>query len=234
MLVEGVRAVREALAGRADVRFLVTSPGLALTPGGDELLALGKEHGVSAEETDDRELAAVSDTQHPQGILAVCAEPRFGPGVVRNGGRYLVLDGVQDPGNVGTLVRAAVAFGLNGILTLDGTADPWSAKAVRASAGLVFHRPVLTIQGPEALLRLKGEEIDLLVADASGAEVESGRPAGGWALVLGNEGAGIRPDIEEVASARVAVPMEGPAESLNVGMAGAVLLYVLTRGRERG
>jgi TrmH family RNA methyltransferase len=234
VLVEGVRAVGEALAGRADVRFLVTSPGLALTPGGSELLALGKKRGLSAEETDDRELAAVCDTKHPQGILAVCAEPRFGPGVMRKGGRYVVLDGVQDPGNVGTLVRAAVAFGLDGILTLDGTADPWGAKAVRASAGLVFHRPVLYIEGGEALPRLRSEGIDLLVADASGTEAQSGRPAGGWALVLGNEGAGVRSDIMEAASARIAVPMEGPAESLNVGMAGAILLYVLTRERERG
>jgi TrmH family RNA methyltransferase len=229
VLVEGVRAVAEALTAGADVRFLVTSPRLTRTPGGTELLTLGAAHGVPVEATDLPDFAGLCDTDHPQGVLAVCAEPRHGPEIVREGGRYLVMDGIQDPGNVGTLVRAAVAFGLDGVLALDGTADPWGTRSVRASAGMVFRGPVVTLGVEEALDRLGERAVDLLAADASGTGVESSRPAGGWALVLGNEGSGIRRELLQAASRRVAVPMEGPAESLNVAMAGAILLYVLTR-----
>ena len=140
-----------------------------------------------------------------------------------------MLDGIQDPGNAGTLVRAAVAFGVDAVIVLDGTVDPWSPKTVRSSAGMIFRLPVVRASAADAIGRLQEVRVPILVADARGEDVEARRRDRGFALVVGNEGAGVRPEIAEGAAASVAVRMPGPAESLNVAMAGAILLHALTR-----
>jgi len=233
VLVEGVRAVGEALRGGAVGRFAVASPALDRTPEGVSVRRALEEAGVEVDEIDDGDLASLADTEHPQGILFVCAEPPADDAAVRPGGRYLVLDGVQDPGNVGTLVRSATAFALEAVIALDGTADVWSPKAVRASAGTAFRQPLLVRAAQDALALLGRAQIALLVADASGDDVAVLAPPRGWALVVGNEGSGPRPSIREAAHRLVRVPIPGPAESLNAGVAGAVLLYALTREKTR-
>ncbi len=233
VLVEGVRAVLEALGAGVSGRFAVVSPSLdRLADGAPARRALA-EADVAVDEVEDGELASFADTEHPQGILLVCSEPASGDEAVRAGGRYLVLDAVQDPGNVGTLVRSAAAFALDAVLLLDGSVDPWSPKAVRASAGMAFRQPLLARDAEEALTLLRRSEVPLLVADASGDDIADVDPIGGWALVIGNEGAGPRPSIRSAATRVVRVPMPGPAESLNAGVAGAVLLYALTREKTR-
>lgn len=229
VLVEGIRGVGEALAGGAKARFAVVSPRVEKLSGGPELCAALLERGVEIEEASDEVLERLADTEHPQGVLLVCAEEEPPPGFVERGGRYLVLDGIQDPGNVGTLVRAATAFALDGLLVLDGSADPWSAKAVRAAAGMTFRLPVLKIRSGDVVELLASSGVPLVVADAGGRDVQLARSAGGWALVVGNEGAGPRPELVEAAAHAVRIPMPGPAESLNAGVAGAILLYALTR-----
>ena len=141
MLVEGVRAVGAALDGGARPRFAVVSERLEDRPGGALLLRRLDDLGVDVRGVSDAELAELADTETPQGVLLVVEERDVPLGALVPG-RWLVLDGVQDPGNAGTLVRAAVAFGLDGVVALDGTVDLWSPKAVRASAGLTFRVPV--------------------------------------------------------------------------------------------
>jgi len=230
VLVEGVRAVREALDAGADVRFVITAARLGSAPGGRDLVSIMEGAGIAPDVIGDADLASLADTEHPQGVLAVFAQPELGPEIVRPGGRYVVIDGVQDPGNVGTLIRGAVAFDVEGVVVLDGTADPWGAKAVRASAGMVFRKPVVSLQFGEAMQRLAGEGIPVLVADPEGTDVTTFDLPDGWALVVGNEGAGPRREVEASGGERVSIPMPGPAESLNVGVAGAILLYALTQG----
>lgn len=228
VLVEGVRAVGEALDGGADLRFAVHSPRLEGTEDGERLLARLTALGVDTQGVDDAELDELSDTEHGQGVLAVCAEPSFPEPVVHTDGRYLVLDAIQDPGNLGTLVRVARAFALDGVLALDGTVDPWGPKAVRASAGMVFYLPVLTLASSDALSALAAAGVPVLVADASGEDVCTVRGHRAWALVVGNEGAGPRPEVLSAGARAVRVEMPGGGESLNAAVAGAILLYALT------
>ena len=228
-LVEGVRAVREALCSGADVRFVVYSPRLTSTREGVDLTERLAAAGPPIVEVDDGELEALADTLHPQGVLAVCAEPRLDPGVVGDRRCYLVLDGVQDPGNVGTLVRAALAFGVDAVVALGGTADPWGAKAVRASVGMAFRIPVLTFAIDDLLAKLAEESVAVLVADPGGMDVAALPVPDRWALVMGNEGVGVSDHVRAACRHRVKIPMPGDAESLNVGVAGSVLLYALTR-----
>jgi TrmH family RNA methyltransferase len=231
-LVEGIRSVDEALAAGVPARFAVVSPRLLDLAGGGPLRERLARAGVDTVEVTDPELVAFSDTEAPQGVLAVCPEPRSNTAHLPSG-PLLVLDGVQDPGNVGTLIRAAAAFGVTGVIVLDGTVDPYSPKAVRAGAGAVFRTRVLLagwseIKGP---LCARGP---LLIADMDGCDVTSLSPQGEWALVLGSEGAGPRASVRDAATGVVRVPMPGGAESLNAGVAGAIILYVLTRESNRG
>lgn len=228
VLVEGIRAVETALDAGARVDFAVVGSRLGGDPRGRALRDRLAEQGVEICDIEDDTLAELADTENPQGVLVVCTEPDAPEGTIRKGGRYLVLDAVQDPGNVGTLVRAAAAFALDGVVALDGCADPWSAKAVRASAGLSFALPVLTCDAGALMTRLAEVEVPLLVADATGEDVVL-RNTGGFALVVANEGRGPRPSLTEGAASRVRIPMRGAAESLNAAMAGSILLYALTR-----
>lgn len=237
VLVEGPRAVREArraLAGEtvrpgrspAPDPWYVVSPRLReLDP---ELAA--ELDGADTAVVDDEELARLADTESPQGVLMIIAEPRPAlAAVVRPGARLLLLDGVQDPGNLGTLVRCAAAFALDGVVALDGTVDPWNPKAVRASAGASFRLPVVVAPWAAVDEAVARAGLTLFVADAGGTDAGLVTPAGGWALVVGSEAQGARPPVRAEADTTLAVPMPGGTESLNAGVAGALLLYALTR-----
>jgi len=198
------------------------------------------EAGVEVIPVSTELLEAFAQTDSPQGILGVATEPRavLPPAGSGSGQRCLVLDGVQDPGNVGTLVRAAAALGADRVVALDGTADPWSAKAVRAAAGLSFAIPIHLLEWEETATWLDLEGLPHLVADRSGQDVRGwlrGAPTGpgaGWALVVGNEGKGPRADVLARATARLAIPLQGGVDSLNVSTAGAILLWALGAGRD--
>lgn len=232
VLVEGVRAVGEALDAAVDVQFAVVSPRLAETGAGRALAA--RLEGFDVVEVTADELDRMSDTERCQGVMLVCAEPAAGLEAVERGGRYLMLDGVQDPGNAGTLIRAAAAFGLEGVVCLDGTVDPWGPKPVRASAGMVFRLPVVRASAAEALARLEAVGVPLYVADASGEDLEDHLGLESFAIALGNEGRGTRELVREKSAGALSVRMPGGAESLNVAMAGTVLLHALTRRPEHG
>ena len=229
VLVEGVRAAGEALASGVVVRFAVCSPAVTRAPACEALLADLETRGIVPDWVGEREMAAVSATASPQGILLACEEPVRTPEVLRPTGdaRFLAVDGIQDPGNLGTLVRTARAFGLTAVIVLDGTVDPWNARVVRASAGSVFRIPV--VRAPWSEVRTRAAEMRVVVADAAGQDAATLSVPSPWMLVVGNEGAGVRPAIREAARVCAAVPMPGTADSLNAGVAGALVLYALTR-----
>jgi TrmH family RNA methyltransferase len=229
VLAEGIRAVGEALGAGAQPEFAVVSPRLETLAWGADLLGRLRSCVAEVERVGDGELEAMADTERPQGVLVVFRQPRWDGASLLAGGRYLVLDAVQDPGNVGTLVRASTAFGMDGVVALDGTADPWGPKAVRASAGTVFRTPVHQAGTDRTVELLADAGIPVLVAEASGTDVAALPFQPTWALAVGNEGAGVREALRSVARRSVRIPMPGPAESLNAGVAGAILLYALTR-----
>ena len=230
-IVEGIRGSREFLSATLplEIRFALVSPRLEGVEGGKELRDALGSLDVRVEEVDDRDLTALSDTERIQGVMLVVEEPRDPwPWEGRSDPcRLVLLDGIQDPGNVGTLVRVARAFGIQGVLALEGTVDPWNPKAVRAGAGAAAHLPVRRSSWPEARVWLRRHRIPLIVADPGGADVRHARFPGAWALVLGNEGRGVRHEIREEADRLLSVPMMGGVDSLNVAVAGAVLLFAL-------
>lgn len=223
-LVEGVRCARQVLDAGVVPRFAVCSPGLDRTAAG---MALHRRlrRGDLVEVPDTR-LAALAGTTTPQGVLLVCEQPMaLAAEVLPGARRVVVVDGIQDPGNLGTLIRAAAGFGLDAVVTLDGTVDPFNAKGVRASAGAVAQIPIVSHawEAVEPLL----SHLPFLVAIAS--EPAEPRPADSWALIIGSEAGGPRPPVVAAADTRVGVPMAAGVESLNAAVAGAVLMYALSR-----
>lgn len=214
------------------LRFALVSPRLESLQGGEHILKLLKESGIPFTSLEDADLVRLSETESPQGILLVVEEPGGPPadeqalaGISRP--RVLLLDGIQDPGNVGTLIRGARAFGLDGVVALEGTADPWGAKAVRASAGALAHIPVFRMSVQEALAWIEARGVPILVAETGGRDLRTVRTTGGWALVVGNEGAGSRHELRKAAREILSIPMAPGVDSLNVAVAGSILLFTL-------
>jgi TrmH family RNA methyltransferase len=144
----------------------------------------------------------------------------------------VILAGLQDPGNVGTILRSAEAFGATGLLTLPGTVSPWNQKALRASAGSIFRLPILATTADEAFARLRAAGVRIYTTAVQGAE-EAHKAALGraTALLIGNEGNGVPPEIAARADAAITIPCPGPVESLNAAVAASILLYQAAAAR---
>ena len=237
-LIEGVRLVEEALAAGVPFRGALVAPDLTRTARGTALVADLGRHAVPVEEVGARAFSLLADTETPQGILAVI-EPRrssaadFAPGT---GAVALVIDGVQDPGNVGTLIRTAHALGAAGTVVLRGTADPMNPKALRAAMGATFRHTVVPLDDAGFIAWARKHDVTLWAAAADGLPLHRALGSrdgkrGPIAVIVGNEGAGIRPQLNAVAAQRVAIPLAQGAESLNVAVAAGILLYEVARGR---
>ncbi len=218
-LVEGRKSVSEALGSGFTVDAVLLTAGQEgfPVPGGIPVCLL-PEHVM----------AAVCDTKTPQGAAAV-VRMRETP---LTGNRLAVLDGVQDPGNVGTILRTADAAGLDGVLLSADCADPWSPKVLRATMGSVFHLPFRVVEDlPEVLTRLRSErKIPVLSTQLDGTPFDEWRPGpDGFALVIGSEGNGVSPAVRALADQRLCLPMRGRAESLNAAVAAGIMMYGLMR-----
>lgn len=184
--------------------------------------------------------ASAMETQSPQGVAALLVPPKWTLQDLVPGKKtplLLLAAGLQDPGNLGTLIRSAEAFGATGVLTTTGTVSEWNQKALRASAGSVFRMPVVRAsEGGLDALKSRGvrllaavapeDELSTAVVDAAVADL-----CGACALMIGNEGAGLAQEWLRLADARITIPMPGRVESLNAGVAGSLLLYEAARQR---
>ncbi|HEY3933177.1 MAG TPA: RNA methyltransferase [Gemmatimonadales bacterium] len=230
-LAEGIRLVEEMLAANAACKGAVASPALGATARGAQLHRELLQRGIEVDEVTDAELADLADTEHPQGIVAVFQVPIWPIDSLapRPGRPLVVLDGVQDPGNVGTIARTARAFGAAGIVALPGTADLTNPKTVRGAMGALFTLPHLHAAEADLVDRIATWGADLWAMTLTGQALSSesaGRPI---ALVFGNEGAGIQPSILALATRQVTIPVQPGTESLNVATAAGIALYLVSR-----
>jgi RNA methyltransferase, TrmH family len=226
-VAEGVRVVEDLLASDVVIHWALASSSLEDGGRASDLRAAMVKLGIPVREVEQHEFAKLADTKNPQGLLVVAETPRAELDQLADASVILVLDAVQDPGNFGTLIRSAEALGAGGVIALPGTVDCWNAKVVRSSAGSLFRQPIVRSGWPEAEGWLRAHGFAILAA-AAGGEPLSGT-VGKSALVVGNEGAGISPDVMAGVDRTVGIPLRGRAESLNVAAAAAILLYELTR-----
>jgi len=182
-------------------------------------------------------LNSVLQTETPQPVAALVEIPDWTLahvlGQAKSAPLILVLAGLQDPGNLGTIIRSAEAFGASGILALPGTVSPWNCKAVRASAGSIFRLPFLSISAHECFVNLREASVPILTTTVHAAQpIDLVDLTGPAAFLIGNEGNGVPADIAFHADQAVTIPCPGPVESLNAAVAAGILLYEASRQRQ--
>jgi TrmH family RNA methyltransferase len=231
-VLEGVRLVADAVAGGAVLDLALYAPDqLALTQAGQALLEQ-LQTLVVAYPASAQVVAAASDTVHPQGLVALARWPQVESG---RPGIILVLDAIQDPGNMGTLLRSAEAVGVAEVLGTIGTVDVYSPKVVRAAMGAHMRLAITQDLSWEAIA-----ERLVLVDSVYAADATASMPyfAADWrqpsALIIGNEAHGLSEDARALARRLIGIPMHGRAESLNAAVAGSVVLFEALRQRTRG
>lgn len=230
-VAEGLRTVEELLRSRLSLRGLLTAPELQETERGAALLALARGRGLPVEQVTASEFASAAETDSPQGVLAVAAasERPLGELEPSDSLRVLVLDAVQDPGNVGTMLRTAAALGATATFSLPGTVDLWNAKVVRSAMGAHFHHPTSSGTWDDLDAFRRARSVTVWAADAAGESIQGLRPPERLALVVGNEGSGLTAPSRARADRLVALPISAAVESLNVAVAAGILLYELRR-----
>lgn len=227
-VAEGLKTVAELVPLAERVAHLFWSETCAERPDGAALIEAFQERGVAMDRLAPALLERLADTKNPQGVLAVVrTRPVALDAVLGGRADLLVLEGVQDPGNVGTLVRTVEAVGGAGIVLAGATADPTGPKCVRAAAGSLFRVPyVVWPHAPEGLAeRIRSAGYRVGIASPAGAPLAEVPPEGPVAWVLGAEGAGVSDAFRRRGSFQAAIPMAAGVDSLNVAVAGSILLY---------
>jgi TrmH family RNA methyltransferase len=208
---------------------LLVAPQLSAAPRGSALLDTARRAGVELAEVPEREFAGAAETESPQGVLAIgeIPERRLADLVLPERARLVVLDAVQDPGNVGTILRTAAALDASAVVAMPGTVDLWNAKVVRSAMGALFHRPALMSTWAELDTFLRSNAVALWGADAAGTPLDQMTPPDRLGILVGNEGAGLTPEGLARIEHRVSLPISSTVESLNVAVATGILLYQL-------
>ncbi|MEO7589157.1 MAG: RNA methyltransferase [Arachnia sp.] len=230
-LVEGRQAVREALAlGTIVTDVIVGDPSkhADLLEGAD----------VSLWRATDDQMRQLSDTVTPQGIIAVCHQLSHSLDVVTDARLVVICAQVRDPGNAGTVIRCADAFGADAVILTQGSVELHNPKTVRSTVGSMFHLPIVTgIPLAEAVAHCRANGLQVLAADSDGAALDllaaEGGLSGPTAWIMGNEAWGLPAEDARLADRVVSVPMWGSAESLNLSSAAAICLYQSASAQRR-
>ena len=230
-VAEGARTVEELLRSSLQVRGVLIGPQFDGNPRADAIRSEIARRGVPAEDVDERDFETAAETETPQGILAVGVVPDQTLAGLPGSDTFLLLalDGVQDPGNAGTIVRTVAALGVTATLALPGTVDLWNAKVVRSGMGGHFHHPCLSVTWDELDAFRSDRGLTVWAADAAGEPLGGLERAKRLALVVGNEGAGLSAQSRARADRLVSLPIGEAVESLNVAVAAGILLYELRR-----
>ncbi|MBR1914041.1 MAG: RNA methyltransferase [Lachnospiraceae bacterium] len=187
-----------------------------------------KEHPGTAYDyvLKDSEFLKLADTKHPQGILAVVKQRQYRIEDLLSGDLYIILESLQDPGNLGTIIRTAEAAGASAVIMNKGCTDIYSPKVVRSTMGSIFRLPFVYVERLEETINdMKRAGITVYAAALSGKSLPDIKLAERRAFVIGNEGNGLTEEILQLADERISIPMAGKVESLNAAVSAAILLY---------
>jgi TrmH family RNA methyltransferase len=239
--LEGIHLLAEALRSGIEIETVFVAQGQEHLLKEPALAAfrLADRFDVVAVPRDVLDLAATTESPQPVAALAKTRTWEWAdllsPSVSHSPALLVVLAGIQDPGNLGTILRSAEAFGATGVVSLPGTVSQWNSKAMRASAGSVFRMPIVPESVSDCFSYLSEAGVATLAAMARDAqplhELDLTGPA---AFVIGSEGNGLAPELAARCSARITIPTPGPVESLNAAVAASVLLYEASRQRASG
>lgn len=229
--LEGIKVVNELLDKAIDIMFIAYSKSiLASSNGGEELInRLENQAKVKVLEFDDKIFKYVTDTVNPQGVLAVLKIPEYSleKEISNTKNNILILDKVQDQGNLGTIIRSANAFNIDLIICTQGTADVYSPKTLRSTMGGILNTKIIYIDDINALKELKenGFKIVTTSLNTNNSSDTLDYLNNKYAFVVGNEANGVSKEVELLSDELVKIPMSDRIESLNVGVATSIILY---------
>lgn len=216
-LIEGFHLVEMALSQKEHIVEVIVSEEVVLP-------AHWNMDGVDMTVITHDVAKALGDTETVQGVFAVCRKRETEESLT--GHAYLLIDAVQDPGNIGTMIRTADAAGIDGVILGEGCADLYNPKVLRSAQGSHFHLPVVSMPLTEAIQQLKEQQVPILgTALQQAADYRQAAITDSFALLVGNEGSGVNPELLKETDSNVFIPIYGESESLNVAVAAGVLLY---------
>jgi TrmH family RNA methyltransferase len=229
-LAEGIRLIEEALAAGWPIRFALYTD--ELSDRGVQLVRRIQEKGIETDEVERATLATLSETEHSQGVLAVLDDSRLP--IPRSPKLILIPDSIRDPGNLGTLLRAAGAAGVQAVLIPPETTDVFAPKVVRAGMGAHFRLPIHVVDWNQIRRFAESQNLIVYLADMAGQSCWETNFRLPLALIVGGEAEGATEAAHKLAKQLVGIPMPGNAESLNAAIAGAVLLFEIVRQMRAG
>lgn len=236
-LIEGINFVDDAIKSGAVVDCLILTEKVCCKDKGKKLLRHVHSQGIPLFFVDEAVFAELADTETPQGVLAVGSMPVWDASKVAmsQDALLLALDGLQDPGNLGTIIRSSDGVGVDGVFLGEGTVDLYNSKVLRSTMGSVFRIPVFSkVDLVSLLLRLREAGFKIVAADprASLKYYQADFKKGRFLILIGNESRGIRQELLDLVDLSVCIPLREEVESLNAGVAAALLLYEVYRQRD--
>lgn len=226
MVCEGGKMLEEALLSEIEIHDILIADNAEVST---EYLHQAEQQGARLHSCPNSLMQKISNVKTPQGILFSCERPVTRLETLR-GDRFMVLEGLQDPGNLGTIIRTADAFALDGIVLCEGCVDSTSPKVVRATMGAAFRLPIAAASLEETVEYFKGEQIPLYATALGEQSIPLTAVALNRAAVLiGNEGRGISKKAASLSDQLIIIPMEGRAESLNASVAASIIMYEMSR-----
>jgi TrmH family RNA methyltransferase len=226
-VAEGVRAVEELLASPLRIVGAIAAADAPLSDRLARVRETIEERSIQITDVSEREFLSASDTESPQGVLAIAEIPErsLASASVGERVRMLVLDAIQDPGNVGTILRTAAAFDVAATIATPGTVDLWNAKVVRSAMGALFRHHALHASWTDIDTFLRDNTVILWGADPAGKQVGHHDAPAKLAIVVGNEGSGLTADARSRVADMISIPTSSAVESLNVAVATGILLH---------
>lgn len=230
-LAEGIRLCEEALKSTVQIDALIFYPGLVAGERMQNILQGAGSKNVPVYQASEKEFSSISETETPQGIVMVVQQPSWNLDAITGQKHSLLLglDAIQDPGNLGTILRTAEWFGVDGILLGKGCVDLYNAKVVRSSMGAIFHLPAFeNINLDEYLPKLKKQAYRIVGTKAERvSDSQSGRTSEKQIIIMGNEANGLTASVTALVDDWITVSGKGKSESLNVAVATGIVLYLI-------
>ena len=233
--VEGIRATLGAIEAGADIALLLVAPDLLTSEHALEAVAAAEASGIERLDVSDKVFESLSDRDGPQGLAAVVRQRwrSLRDVELEDGDTWIALTRIQDPGNLGTILRSADATGAVGAILLEAGADPWDRTAMRASTGAVFSRQLVRSTWPDFTAWARAQQATVVGATDNAPATYRGAAYGSrTVLLMGSEREGLTEDQRAFCDALVAIPMRGAVDSLNLGVAASLVLYEVLHQRE--